>query len=109
MSKKTYEKTYKVDPINQKVYVFIDSQWRFLIPRFFSFPNDNKIYKLRCIGKDCIQATFDRDSNAKNKNGRMYISVAMRKLMNLQISDAFEITHCENGYILKKVNKEDIE
>lgn len=109
MSKKTYGKTYKVDPIKQKVYVFIDNHWRFLIPSFFSFPTDKRIYKLRCIGKDCIQAVYDRDSRVQGKYGRIYISVALRERMNLQISDAFEITHCENGYILKKVNKEDIE
>lgn len=103
------KKTYKIDYINQKVYVFIDTQWRFNIPRFFSFPNDNKIYKLRCIGKDCIQAVYDRDSKAQEEYRRIYISVALRQLMSLQISDAFEITHYENGYILKKVNKEDIE
>lgn len=103
------KKTYKIDSINQKVYVFIDKQWRFNIPRFISFPNDNKIYKLHCIGKDCMQATYDRDSKAQEEYRRIYISVALRQLMNLQISDAFEITPCKNGYILKKVNKEDIE
>lgn len=101
--------TYKIDPKNQKIYVFIDKCWRFNIPRFYSFPNDKRIYKLHCIGKDCIQAVYDRESKAHEKNERIYISVAIRELMNLQISDAFEVTHCENGYILKKVNKEDIE
>lgn len=101
--------TYKIDPKNHKLYVFIDKYWRFNIPRFFSFPNDRGIYKLHCIDKDCIQAVYDRDSKVQEKYGRIYISTAMRKLMNLQIFDAFEITRCENGYILKKVNKEDIE
>lgn len=101
---------YKMNPKTRKLYVFVDSKWRIHIPSFFTSPYGKKTYRLHYIGNDTIQAVIKGESHCKsNSSSRIYISAAIQKFMNIQISDAFEISQCENGYILKKVKREDIE
>lgn len=94
---------------NQKLYISIDKSWRIRIPKMFTYPDDCRIYNFHYIGDNKIYLTAVRDSSFVNPDKRLYVPEDIKRIMNLQIDDVFEVIHYENGYILERVNKEDIE
>ena len=81
--------------INQKLYVYTDKQMRLLI--------------LYYIGDDTIRAFIEKESSYTKDSTRLTIPRSIQKIMNIQVNDLFEVEPCENGFLLKRVNKEDIE
>lgn len=97
--------------LNQKLYVYTDKQMRLLIPKIFSykFGKDPKVYSLYYIGDDTIRAFIEKESSYTKDSTRLTIPRSIQKIMNIQVNDLFEVEPCENGFLLKRVNKEDIE
>lgn len=95
--------------VNNKLYVYTDSKMRLIIPRFFSCPYGRKIYRLYYLGDNTIQAVIHKESRDSHDSARLHIPLGIQKIMDIQVHDAFEVNQCDNGFLLKRVNKEDIE
>ncbi len=96
--------------VNNKLYVYTDKQMRLLIPRVFSCKfGKPKIYSFYYIGDDTIRALIEKESSYPKDSTRLTIPRGIQKIMNIQVHDLFEVNPCENGFLLKRVNKEEIE
>lgn len=101
--------TYKVNPENQKIYVKINFRSQVKIPLFMD-NTQGKIMKAVFIGDDKVKCTISRDAEQQREYSTIIsISPVMRKVLNMEKDDWFEISIIENGYMLRKATAEELD
>lgn len=90
--------------VNGRLYTRVDSTGRLPIPKIFILPSDWKIHKGYYLGGKRIYFEPDDKYPFKEITMKFNIPSQIRKLLNVQQDDVFEITRGRNGLIAEKID-----
>lgn len=96
----------RIHIIDNKVYLLVDNLGRIIFPKFLLKENFGKLIRIKKLNPKQFLCTVVKESDNNRRVSIAVITINDQKTLNIREGDPFEVTCCDEGFLLTRADRE---